>query len=222
MEKLLFRYGLPGIPSTLTIYVALIFLSQTRILNIDPSSAAIITTISVSTILFGYFYYQAWLLIFEGTSMSYKSKSRKALCKINDKNIPSKLNNDDLYSIWENVLYRNGEKEKEIFKKDKGMWSFYHQNKSFVLGNLSSAIISFFLILFLPGLGYLNSWLFIIPGIQIVFGILAEIKARQTYSLIEIFECGLVDTWAIDFSKAVEIVVNSRKFPDSKQKIGKI
>ena len=210
METLLLRYGLPGIPTTLTIYLALIFLSQTKKTTVDPSSAEIITAITIGTILLGYLYYQTWMLIFEIPNNSYKSSKRKALVKIREKHLEAKLSSDELYAVWENVLYRNGDKEKEIFKKDKGMWSFYHQNKSFVLGHLSSAVISISLILFLPGLGFSNLWIFAIPGIQLFFAVLAEIKSRQTFNLIEILESSLVDTWALDFSNAVETVVNSR------------
>lgn len=216
METLLLRYGLPGIPTTLTIYLALIFLSETKKITVDPSSAEIITAITIGTILIGYLYYQTWMLIFEGTNQSYKSSKRKALAKINEKHLEAKLNNNELYAIWENVLYRTGDREKEIFKKDKGMWSFYHQNKSLVFGNLFSAALSGMLIFLLPGLGSSNLWLFSIPCVQLVFAVLAEIKSRQTFNLIEVLECSLVDTWDTEFAKAVETVVNSRK-PISRQ-----
>ncbi|MFZ5909435.1 MAG: hypothetical protein ACOYYU_05415 [Chloroflexota bacterium] len=216
MEQLLLRYGLPGIPTTLTVYLALIYLSQTNKTSIDPSSAEIITAFTISTILIGYIYYQAWFLFFEGTNQSYKSSKRKVLAKINEKHLKANLVSDELYAIWENVLYRTGDKEREIFKKDKGMWSSYHQNKSLVLGNVISTAISILLIFLLPGLGFSNLWLFAIPGVQLVFAILAEIKSRQTFNLIEVLECSLVDTWDSEFAKAVETVVNSRK-PISKQ-----
>jgi hypothetical protein len=211
METLLVRYGLPGIPSSLTIYIALIFLSQTKKLNIDPSSASVITALTISTVLIGYLYFQTWMLIFEGTKKSYKSGTRRALTKIEEEYSDKRLSSDDLYAIWESVLYRKGNQEKEIFKKDKTMWSFYHQNKSFVLGHVSSALISSLLILFLPGLGLSKWWLVFIPIVQIILALLAEIKARQTFNLIEIIEGSLVDTWASDFAEAIEIVLNSRK-----------
>jgi len=211
METLLLRYGLPGIPSSLTIYIALIFLSQTKRLDVDPSSASIITALSISTVLIGYLYFQTWMLIFEGTKKSYKSGTRRALTKIEEEYSDKKLSSDDLYAIWENVLYHKGNQEKEIFKKDKTMWSFYHQNKSFVLGHVSSAVISCFLILVLPGLDSAKWWLILIPLAQIILAILAEIKARQTFNLIEILEGSLVDTWASDFAEAIQTVLNSRK-----------
>jgi hypothetical protein len=91
------------------------------------------------------------------------------------------------------------------------MWSFYHQNKSFVLGHVISAVISSLLIIFLPGLGLSKWWLIFIPVAQVTLALLAEIKARQTFNLIEIIEGSLVDTWASDFAEAIEIVLNSRK-----------
>ena len=221
METLLVRYGLPGIPSSLTIYIALIFLSQTKKLNIDPSSASIITALTISTVLIGYLYFQTWMLIFEGTKKSYKSGTRRALTKLEEEYSGKKLSNEDLYAIWENVLYHKGNQEKEIFKKDKTMWSFYHQNKSFVLGHLSSAVISSFLILTLPGLGLSKWWLVIVPVVQIILAVLAEIKARQTFNLIEILEGSLVDTWASDFAEAIKIVLKSREHETVSQAIKK-
>ena len=134
METLLLRYGLPGIPSSLTIYIAIILLSLIKKTTLDPSAASTITALTTFTILAGYSYYQLWMLIFEGTKKSYKSEFRKALQKIDNKFLDKNLSGDELYAIWENVLYSKGDNAKEIFNKDKGLWKFYHQSKSFVVG----------------------------------------------------------------------------------------
>jgi len=192
-------------------------LSLIKKTNIDPSAASTITALTIFTILAGYSYYQLWMLIFEGAKQSYKSEFRKALQKIDNKFSDKNLSGNELYAIWENVLYARGDKAKEIFNKDKGLWRFYHQSKSFVVGYAGGFLISFLLIWLLFNLGFSAWWLYIIPSLQLLLLFLANKKAQQTFNLLEIFESSLVDTWASDFSEAVETVVNSRE-PTSKPK----
>lgn len=212
METLLVKYGLPGIPSSLTIYIALIFLWQAEKTPINPSSPSVITALALITVLIGYLCFQTWMLLFELPWTSYKSKGRRALTKIKEEYSGEELSNDELYAIWENVLYRMGDTEKNIFEKDKGMWRFYHQNNSFFLGYMVSAVISSLLIWFSAGRDLMRWWLVVIPTIQIFLASLAYIKARQTLNLIELLEASLVDFWASDFRRAIKKVLNSRKY----------
>jgi hypothetical protein len=141
MDILIFRYGLPGLPVSLVLYI--LFTS----VDIDFGSDFLGVPIVISlALILGYYIHQIWFLHFEKSSKSYAHKDRKVLDEIKDK-----IKDDDKYKmffydgdpyhIWDTMLYSDLI-PKGIRDKDRGMWHSYHANYSNAIGLMFGAFAS--------------------------------------------------------------------------------
>lgn len=182
MEKLITRYGLPGVPTGVAfgLYLYLFLRPQ-------PAPEILVSLTLIAIIFAGFVLQQIWLFLFEWGPWSYSAPTRRALRKI--KKINNNINDMQLYVIWETALYSE-ETDQRLFDKDKVTWNSYHTNASNGLGMLVGAFL-FFLIKNTS----IEFWIHLFSGLFFAVGVLLFIKAFQTRRIIENLEENWVLMW---------------------------
>jgi hypothetical protein len=214
LERLIIRHGFPGLPASITTIILF-----TRVMKIDSDVSLMMVVVFASlTVLFGYICFQFWFYYFEREkgSLAYNSKHRKVLIKIQELLKNDVYTYDELYSIWETVLYRKGVDDKR-FDKDKKLWSEYHLNMAMRCGTILGLVIVIpFLALFVfyPNLfaGFTPSlpteiYIPLLSFFMILYlfaAVLFRRKALQTRKLVETLEVFWVSIWLDDIKKEDE------------------
>lgn len=208
MEALVYRYGLPGLPVSIGLYLIVAFSTDIRYTEFVG-----IPIVIALSLLLGYFLHQAWMVFFENfNNYKYDSPKREALKAIEDTiikdvKLKSKIRihkehpSRSLYNIWDTFLYSD-EMPTELRKKDRAMWNSYHTNMGNAIG-LTVGIASFVIALGLKP----PEWQIMYLNTSIVFGLVAIVlllfKARQTRRLAESLEVFWVETFFKEFAKTL-------------------